>query len=83
MTPEEAAQLYNSEQRKYYDYCGYIQSYQNRIAEYRYELQNKYVLADDKKNEIQKNQDLFESISSTTTTRDGLFSHLTQINGHL
>ena len=25
MIPEEATQLYNSEQRKYYDYCGYIQ----------------------------------------------------------
>ena len=26
MTPEEASQLYNIEQRNYYDYCGYIQS---------------------------------------------------------
>lgn len=80
MTPEEATQLYNSEQRKYYDYCGYIQSYENKIAEYRFEYQNKCVLADDKKNEIQRNQDLFDSISNTTTARDGLFSHLTQIN---
>lgn len=80
MIPEEATQLYNSEQRKYYDYCGYIQSYENKIAEHRFEYQNKCVLADDKKNEIQRNQDLFDSISNTTTARDGLFSHLTQIN---
>lgn len=33
MTPEEATQLYNSEQRKYYDYCGYIHSYENKIAD--------------------------------------------------
>ena len=24
MTPEEASQLYNIEQRNYYDYCGYV-----------------------------------------------------------
>lgn len=80
MTPEEAMQLYNSEQRKYYDYCGYIRSYENKIAEYRIERQNKCVEADGKRAEVQKNQDLFDSISSTTSTRDGLFDHLTRIN---
>ena len=33
MTPEEATQLYNIEQRKYYEYCGYVVSYQNKIGE--------------------------------------------------
>lgn len=80
MSPEEASQLYNMEQRKYYDYCGYVQSYQNKIAEYRLERQNKSLLADNKRDEIQKNRELFDSISNTTTSRDGLFSQLTKIN---
>lgn len=41
MTPEEATQLYNIEQHKYYEYCGYVVSYQNKIGEYQSERQNK------------------------------------------
>ena len=57
MTPEEASQLYNIEQRNYYDYCGYIQSYQNKIDAYRSERQNKNILAEGKRDEIRKNQE--------------------------
>ncbi len=80
MTPEEAIQLYDIEQRNYYDYCDYIYSYQNKIEEYQSERQNKCVIADNKRYDIQKNQELFDLISNTTTSRDGLFSHLSQIN---
>ena len=83
MTPEEASQLYNIEQRNYYDYCGYIQSYQNKIDAYRSERQNKNILAEGKRDEIRKNQELFDSISNTTTGRDGLFSRLTKINSRV
>ena len=83
MTPEEAGRLYCMEQRKYYDYCYYIQSYRNKIGEYRSERQKKNVLADNKRYDIQKNQELVESIGNTTTSRDGLFSHLTQINSKI
>ena len=38
MTPEEATQLYNIEQHKYYEYCGYVVSYQNKIGEYQSEF---------------------------------------------
>lgn len=80
MTPEEAMQLYNKEQRKYYEYCNYICTLQNRIGEYQSERQNKLVLADNQRIELQKNQEIFQSIGNTTTSRDGLFSHLSQIN---
>lgn len=80
MTPEEAVEYYNMEQRNYYEYCGYIQNYQNRIGELQSERQNKSILADEKQTEIYQNQDLYDSISNTTGNRDGLFSHLTKIN---
>ena len=48
MTPEEATQLYNIEQRKYYEYCGYVVSYQNKIGEYQSERQNKRVQVENK-----------------------------------
>jgi len=80
MTPEEAVEYYNMEKRNYYEYCSYIHSYQSRIGELRSERQNKNVLAEDKRNEIQRNQELYDSISNTTGSRDGLFSHLTTIN---
>lgn len=80
MTQEQAMQLYNKEQQKYYEYCGYIQSYNNKVAEYQIERHNKLVSADAKQTEIKKNQDLFDSIGSTLSSRDGLFSHLTKIN---
>ena len=80
MTAEEASQHYNSEQRRYNELCGYIRSYQNKIAEYRSERQKKVVLADEKRKEIQKNQNIFDSISNTTSSREELFSHLSQIN---
>lgn len=80
MTPEEATQLYNIEQRKYYEYCGYILSYQNKIGEFQSERQNKCVQAENKQTEIQKNKQLLEAISSTTGVHDDLFSHLTKIN---
>lgn len=80
MTPEEAVDYYNMEQRNYYEYCSYIQTYQNRIGELQSERQNQNILADDKRNEIQRNQDLYDSISNTTGSKDGLFSHLTKIN---
>lgn len=50
MTPEEATQLYNIEQRKYYEYCGYVVSYQNKIGEYQSERQNKRVQVENKGN---------------------------------
>ncbi len=81
MTVEEATQLYNQEQRRYSEYCGYIRSYESKIAQYRSERQSKNVAADGKREEIRKNQDLFDAINNTTTSRDGLFSHLTKING--
>ena len=81
MTPEEAVEYYNMEQRNYYEYCSYIQNYQNRIGELQSERQNKNILADEKQTEIQRNQDLYDSISNTTGSKDGLFSHLTKING--
>ena len=80
MTPEEATQLYNIEQRKYYEYCGYVVSYQNKIGEYQSERQNKCVQVENKQTEIQKNKELFEAISGTTGVHDDLFSHLTKIN---
>ncbi len=80
MTPEEAVEYYNMEQRNYYEYCSYIQTYQNRIGELQYERQNQNILADEKRNEIQRNQDLYDSISNTTVNKDGLFSLLTKIN---
>lgn len=80
MTPEEACQLYNIEVSKYNDYCGYIQSYKNKIAEYRSERQNKSTSADSKRDELQRNQELFDSINVTTKSRNGLFSHLKKIN---
>ena len=80
MTPEEAVEYYNIEQRNYYEYCSYIQTYQNRIGELQCDRQNRNVLADEKRNEIQRNQELYDSISNTTGNRDGLFSHLTKIN---
>lgn len=80
MTPEEATQLYNIEERKFYDYCGYIVSYQNKIGEYQSERQNKCVQAENKQMEIQKNKELLEAISDTTGVHDDLFSHLTKIN---
>ena len=80
MTPEEAVEYYNMEQRNYYEYCSYIQNYQNRIGELQSERQNKNILADEKQTEIQRNQDLYDSISNTTGSKDGLFSHLTKIN---
>ena len=63
MTPEEATQLYNIEQRKYYEYCGYVVSYQNKIGEYQSERQNKRVQVENKQTEIQKNRELLEAIS--------------------
>lgn len=81
MTLEEAVEYYNMEQRNYYEYCSYIQNYQNRIGELQSERQNKNILADEKQTEIQRNQDLYDSISNTTGSKDGLFSHLTKING--
>ena len=42
MTPEEASQLYNIEQRNYYDYCGYIQS--QYIEEFKVEQRQSYEL---------------------------------------
>lgn len=80
MTPEEATQLYNIEQHKYYEYCGYVVSYQNKIGEYQSERQNKCVQVENKQTEIQKNKELFEAISGTTGVHDDLFSHLTKIN---
>jgi len=80
MTPEEAAQLYDIEERKFYDYCGYIVSYQNKIGEYQSERQNKCIQAENKQMEIQKNKELLEAISGTTGVHDDLFSHLTKIN---
>jgi len=80
MTPEEATQLYNIEERKFYEYCGYIVSYQNKIGEYQSERQNKCVQAENKQMEIQKNKELLEAISGTTGVHDDLFSHLTKIN---
>lgn len=80
MTPEEAAQLYRIEERKFYDYCTYIVSYQNKIGEYQSERQNKCVQVENKQIEIQKNRDLLEAISGTTGVHDDLFSHLTKIN---
>ena len=77
MTPEEATQLYNIEQRKYYEYCGYVVSYQNKIGEYQSERQNKRVQVENKQTEIQKNRELLEAI---TGVHDDLFSHLTKIN---
>ncbi len=59
MTPEEAVEYYNMEQRNYYEYCSYIQNYQNRIGELQSERQNKNILADEKQTEIQRNQDLY------------------------
>ena len=80
MTPEEAAQLYRIEERKFYDYCTYIVSYQNKIGEYQSERQNKCVQVENKQIEIQKNRELLEAISGTTGVHDDLFSHLTKIN---
>lgn len=80
MTPEEATQLYNIEQRKYQEYCEYILSYQNKISELQSERQNKCVQVENKQTEIQKNKELLESISGTTGVHDDLFSHLTKIN---
>lgn len=73
MTPEEATQLYNIEQRKYYEYCGYVVSYQNKIGEYQSERQNKRVQVENKQTEIQKNRELLEAISGTTGVHDDLF----------
>lgn len=78
MTPEEATQLYNIEQHKYYEYCGYVVSYQNKIGEYQSERQNKCVQVENKQTEIQKNKELFEAISGTTGVHDDLF--LTLLN---
>ncbi len=80
MTPDEAAQLYRIEERKYYEYCGYVLSYENKIGEYQSERQNKCVQAENKQTEIQKNKELLEAISGTTGVHDDLFSHLTKIN---
>lgn len=80
MTPEEAVEYYNMEYRNYYEYCSCIQTYQNRIGELQFERQNQNILAGEKSNEIQNNQDLYDSISNTTGNKDGLFSHLTKIN---
>jgi chromosome segregation ATPase len=81
LTPEEAVEYYNMEQRNYYEYCSYIQNYQNRIGELQSERQNKSILADEKQTEIQRNQELYDSISNTNGSKEGLFSHLTKING--
>lgn len=80
MTPDEAAQLYRIEERKYYEYCEYVLSYQNRIGEYQSERQNKCIQVENKQTEIQKNKELLEAISGTTGVHDDLFSHLTKIN---
>ncbi len=80
MTPDEIAQLYNVEERKYYEYCGYITSYQNKIGEYQSERQNKCTQVENKQTEIKKNKELLEAISGTTGVHDDLFSHLTKIN---
>lgn len=80
MTPDEATQLYRIEERKYYEYCGYVLSYQNKIGEYQSERQNKYVQVEDKQTEVQKNKELLEAISGTNGVHDDLFSHLTKIN---
>lgn len=80
MTPEEATQLYNMEQRKCQEYCEYILSYQNKISELRSERQNKCVQVENKQTELQQNKELLEAISGTTGVHDDLFSHLTKIN---
>ncbi len=80
MTSEEATRNYNSEQSRYYDYCGYIRSYENKISEYRSERSKKCIEIDNKKDEIKKNEDLLEAISNTATNKDSMFSHLVKIN---
>ena len=80
MTSEEATRCYNSEQSRYYDYCGYIRSYENKISEYRSQRRKKCIEIDNKKDEIKKNEDLLESISNSTNNKDSMFSHLGKIN---
>lgn len=80
MTPDEAIELYNIEVDNHNEYCDYIRSYSNKIDELRSERQRKCMQAEDKQREIQRNQELFDSINNTTGDRDGLFSHLNKIN---
>ena len=80
MKSDEATRLYNSEQKKYYEYCGYISSYERKISEYRSERQKKSIAIDSKKDEIKKNNSLLEAIGNTTHNKDAMYSHLKKIN---
>lgn len=80
MTSDEATRLYNSEQSKYYEYCGYIRSYEQKIGEYRSERQQKCIAIDNKKDEIKKNKSILEAIGNSTNNKDAMFSHLSKIN---
>lgn len=80
MNPEESSQLLAIEERKYIECCECINIYQNKIAEFQSERQNKCVLVENKQEEIRKNEELLEAINSTASAKDGLFSHLSNIN---
>ncbi len=80
MTYEEAAQLYRSEERRYYEYCGYISSYERQIAEYRSERHNKSIMAHDKRQDIRKNESILQSINNASATKSEMFQHLSNID---